>query len=388
MQRVVVTGIGVASAIGSDESEFLTSLENGHCGIKFQGDLKEKGYPIPIGAKVPKLNLKKYWNHKPAPHKHLYHAIKNALKNYNLSKENLGLYINGPACSVESSENYLNDYISKKSPSTLDLSFSSMDSLVNDMCYELQLGGPRTTLVTACSSSTLAIALGFDLIRNSKEKAILVGGADGFSHITYAGFNSLKNLSPEPCTPFDKERKGLSFGEGAGVLLLENLVDAKKRGAPIYAELISYGAYGEGYNLTAPHPEGVGFYQSMMSCIKKAKISPEEVEVINAHGTATYLNDKIEAESLAKIFPNKTLIHSNKGNIGHCMGAAGALEAVSSILSLKHQLAFKTANLKEVDPDFKLTFNKETRETSINYLLSNSAGFGGNNASLLFKRFL
>lgn len=392
-RRIAITGLGIVSSVGLGEKEFLQNLSDQVSGIKDISYFKQKGYEIGVGAQAKDCTalipsgLKKY----PKPFKNLYASSSMALEKSGIldaiKPHEIGCYVAGPGCSVEESENFLRDYLNKglQNTSLFDLAFATMDSMVNELCYRFKIGGPRNTILTACSSSTLAIGMGIDLIKQGEVKAMLVGGADGFSELTYAGFSSLQNISPTPCSPFDQNRQGLSFGEGSGLLVLEDMEHAKKRGAPIYAELLSYGAFGEGQNLTAPSEEGTGYIVSMRQALQEAKINPEKIDYINAHGTATILNDKTEAVAVSNVFKNAgPVVSSIKGSIGHCMGAAGALEACASILSIKHNRIFGTTNLKSTDASFKVDIAKDTRESKIKYVLSNSAGFGGNNASLLF----
>jgi 3-oxoacyl-[acyl-carrier-protein] synthase II len=250
--------------------------------------------------------------------------------------------------------------------------------------------GPKFTVTTACSSSATAIGYGADLIIGGKSKAVLCGGSEGLSELTFGGFNSLKAMDPSPCKPFDRKRAGMSLGEGAGILILEDLDEAEKRGAEIFAEFLGYGIGGEAYHITAPEPTGMREARIMKEAIEEGGISPNEVDYINAHGTGTPLNDKVETLSIKKTFGERAYsipISSIKSSVGHCLGAAGAIEAIASILSMVHQFIPPTLNHKEGDEDCDLDYVPEKgREKEVKVVLSNSFAFGGNCTTLIFGK--
>ncbi len=251
--------------------------------------------------------------------------------------------------------------------------------------------GPKFTVTTACSSSATAIGYGADLIRSGKSKAVLCGGSDALSELTFGGFNSLKAMDPSPCKPFDRKRAGMSLGEGAGILILEDFDEAMKRGVRIYAEFLGYGIGGEAYHITAPEPTGMREAGIMREALEESEISPAEVDYINAHGTGTPLNDKVETLAIKNAFGERAYsipISSIKSMAGHCLGSAGAIEAVASILSIVHQFIPPTLHHQEGDEDCDLDYVRgKSREMEVKAVLSNSFAFGGNCTTLVFGKY-
>jgi 3-oxoacyl-[acyl-carrier-protein] synthase II len=252
----------------------------------------------------------------------------------------------------------------------------------------LGLGGPRETLVTACSSGAAALAVAADLVADGVSPVALAGGVDALTRICFMGFNALKLLDPEPCRPFDRDRRGMSIGEGAAFLVLEDRARARARGARIYAELRGYGMTTDAFHVTSPHPEGEGMTRAMRSALERAGVAAGAVGYANAHGTATPQNDRIEARALCEVFgEGGLLVSSTKSMIGHTMAAAGALEAVATVLALVNELVPPTANLVTPDPDVALDcVPRVAREAALELAISNSFGFGGQNVTLLFGR--
>jgi 3-oxoacyl-[acyl-carrier-protein] synthase II len=252
----------------------------------------------------------------------------------------------------------------------------------------LRLQGPRATIVTACSSGAAAVSLAADLIADGVVSMALAGGADALTRICYLGFNALRLLDPGPCRPFDRERKGMSIGEGAGFLVLEDAAHAAARGARVHAELAGRGATTDAHHVTAPHPDGDGMARAMRAALAAAGVMPAAVGYVNAHGTATPQNDRIEARALATVFPEgRPLVSATKSMIGHTMAAAGALEAIATVLALARECVPPTANLTTPDPDVPFDCVPGTaRDVAVEHAMSNSFGFGGQNVSLLFRR--
>jgi len=246
------------------------------------------------------------------------------------------------------------------------------------------------TITTACSSSATSIGYGADLIRNGRAKVVLCGGSDALSELTFGGFNSLRATDPSPCKPFDKTRAGMSLGEGAAILVLEDLERALKRGAKIHAEFMGYGIGGEAYHITAPEPTGAAEARVMQKALEEGRIEPSEVDYINAHGTGTPLNDKVETLSIKKVFGERAYsipVSSIKSMVGHCLGSAGAIEAVASILSIGHSFVPPTVNHQEGDEDCDLDYVPgRLREANVEIVLSNSFAFGGNCTTLVLGK--
>jgi len=259
------------------------------------------------------------------------------------------------------------------------------------MAERFGFSGARATVTTACSSSATSIGYGADLIRDGRCKAVLCGGSDALSELTFGGFNSLKAVDLFPCKPFDKKRAGMSLGEGSAILVLESLEEAVKGGARIHAEFLGYGIGGEAYHITAPEPAGTIEARVMTEALQEGGISPLEVDYINAHGTGTPLNDKVETLSIKKAFGQRAYsipVSSIKSMAGHCLGSAGAIEAVASVLSIVHRFVPPTINHLVGDDDCDLDYVPgKSRQKEVNVVLSNSFAFGGNCTALVFGRY-
>jgi len=253
-----------------------------------------------------------------------------------------------------------------------------------------QLKGPVLSVDTACAASANAIGYAAELIRDGHADAMLTGGADAFSDILVAGFNSLESLSPEPAAPYSFDRKGLSLGEGAGVLVLMDAEVAAEHGAPVLAEIVGYGLSADGYHPTAPHPEGRGASRAIQTALRQAGVQPSEVDYVNSHGTGTAKNDTAETAATKVGLGDaayQVAVSSTKSMIGHLLGGAGAAEAIVTVKAIEDQIAPPTANFTEADPECDLDYvPNEAREMPIDIALSNNFAFGGANASVLFAR--
>jgi 3-oxoacyl-[acyl-carrier-protein] synthase II len=254
----------------------------------------------------------------------------------------------------------------------------------------LGLQGPRLTVSTACTSSANAIALAADAIHAGRAAVMLAGGADVLCRLTYAGFNALQALDPEPCRPFDRERQGLTLGEGAAVLVLEDATHARARGASPWARLGGHGMSADAYHLTAPRPDGAAAVRALLNALTTSGTAPEAVDYVNAHGSGTRANDVTETRILKTVFGRRAYrlpISSTKSMIGHCLGAAGALEALAGVLALRHGVIPPTLGLLHADPECDLDYVPTTaRRQSLGTVVSNLYGFGGTNTSLVFTR--
>jgi 3-oxoacyl-[acyl-carrier-protein] synthase II len=259
--------------------------------------------------------------------------------------------------------------------------------------------GPNSATCTACTASAHAVGDAWEIIRRGAADAMIAGGSEAaICAMGVGGFGALRALStrnddPEHASrPFDKDRDGFVLGEGAGVLVLEDLEFAKRRGAPIYAEMVGYGMSGDAYHITAPTEDGDGAYRVMLAAIESAGIQPSDVDYVNAHGTSTPHNDRIETVAIKRAFgdhAHKLLVSSTKSMTGHLLGAAGGLEAGITVLAVHHQKIPPTINLHQPDEGLDLDYvPNRARETTLEYALSNSFGFGGTNGSLLFKRYI
>lgn len=244
---------------------------------------------------------------------------------------------------------------------------------------------PCQVIANACASGTNAIGHAFECVRSGRYQRVLAGGYDAISELVFVGFDSLQASTPERCRPFDSERTGLVLGEGAAILGLENLETAQNRGANILAEIIGYGISTDNHHLTQPNPSGIGPRQAMEGALQSAGISAEEIDYINAHGTATPFNDSSEGKAIAELFDGVP-VSSTKGMMGHSLGAAGAIEAIISILALQHQLLPPNINFRRGDAELDLNIVANQAEAGrVRTVLSNSFGFGGTNASVIIR---
>ncbi len=258
-----------------------------------------------------------------------------------------------------------------------------------DLCDAFGIHGAVTTISNACASGANAIGHAFELLRSGGAERVLTGGYDALCHLTFAGFDSLQALSAAPCRPFDAQRDGLSLGEGAAVLALETLECAENRGAEILAEIIGYGAATDTHHLTQPHPEGNAALAAMNAACALAGLTPSQIDYVNAHGTATPQNDATEAAAInrwAGADADKICVSSTKAGIGHLLGAAGAVEAVVCLMALREQFLPPEIAIQQVDPAVRFQIVRQPTERAIETALSNSFGFGGANASLIFRR--
>src|SRR5213595_275379 len=246
---------------------------------------------------------------------------------------------------------------------------------------------PCQVIANACASGTNAIGHGFECVRSGRYERVLTGGYDALSELVFVGFDSLQASTPEKCRPFDRHRAGMVLGEGAAILALENFELARKRGAPILAEIVGYGISTDNFHITQPDPSGVGPRQAMERALHSAQISADEVDYINAHGTATIFNDAAEGKAVSALF-NGVPVSSTKSMMGHSLGAAGAVEAIFCLLALQHQFLPSNINFTASDDDLDLNIvANETRPAVVRIVLSNSFGFGGTNASILMRSF-
>jgi len=257
---------------------------------------------------------------------------------------------------------------------------------VIDAQHAFGISAPCQVIANACASGTNAIGHAFECVRSGKYQQVLTGGYDALSELVFVGFDSLQAATPEKCRPFDRDRSGMVLGEGAAVLALENLESARARRAHVLAEIIGYGISTDNHHLTQPDPSGSGPRRAMEQALQSANRSAEEVDYINAHGTATTFNDAAEGKAIAELF-GKVPVSSTKSMIGHSLGAAGAIEAVICLAALKAQFLPPNINFRNPDPDLDLNIVANTaRDAQIDIVLSNSFGFGGTNASILIQK--
>jgi len=397
-KRIAITGIGIFCSTGKDVGEFSHSLKESRTGIGLITLFDTSKYPCKIGAEIRDYRSEEFFKKKEL--KKLSRtdqfgliASEEAVKTsgiHSYPSEEVGVCLGAGAGGMFEAETY-HRKILVKGRSKPSLIWPFIPSYTTDRVAErFGFSGPKFTVTTACSSSATAIGYGADLILTGKAKAIVCGGSEALSELTFGGFNSLKATDPSPCRPFDRKRAGMSLGEGAAILILEDLDEAERRGVKIIAEFLGYGIGGEAYHITAPEPTGMGGARIMKEAIEESGIPVTEVDYINAHGTGTPLNDKAETLSIKNVFGERAYsipVSSIKSSVGHCLGSAGAIEAIASILSIVHQFIPPTLNHQQGDEDCDLDYVPgKSREAKVEVVLSNSFAFGGNCTSLVFGR--
>jgi 3-oxoacyl-[acyl-carrier-protein] synthase II len=401
--RAVVSGLGVLTSIGGNIPSFWGNLLEGVCGIDRITLFDASAYRAKKAAEVKGFNPRQHFSPRQLKRmsrcdqlgmKAALEALADsALDLTNEDRERIGIFIGGGAGGIFSAEKYRKEMIRKgwrKVRPSLLLPFSTC-ALNDAMAEEYRILGPRATIATACSSSATAIGCGLDAVRSGEVDIAMVGGSESLSEVTFGGFNSLRSVDEEYCRPFDLHRKGLSLGEGAAFLILEEAEHTRKRGGKILAELMGYGLSGDGQHMTAPDPEGKGAARAMQEALKDAGVNREEVDYINAHGTATPANDAAETKAIKSLFGERAgriPVSASKSMIGHCLGAAGALEAVATVLAIRDHRIPPTIHYETPDPECDLDYvPNQARDAVVEIALSNSFAFGGNNTALVFGKW-
>ena len=410
-RRVVITGLGVVSPVGNGKEEFWNNLLAGKPGVGPSTQFDATDFPVRIAGEVKDFDpVALAGDRKTVRHMDRYTqfavaAAKMAVADAKLdmTKEDpdmagtlIGTGIGGIHVMEDTILQIEKRGPGKVNPFAIPMMIANMAS--GQVSITLGLRGPVLTDVTACASGTNSIGLAARLIKYGDADIMIAGGAEAaVSKAPMAGFAAMKALSSRDCPPeeascpFDAGRDGFVLGEGSGVLVLEELEHAKKRGAHIYAELAGYGSNGDAYHITAPRPGGELAYLCMEKALKDAHTKPEEVDYINAHGTSTHLNDLNETSAIKALLGKHAYeipVNSTKSMTGHLLGAAGAIEAVVCALSIENNKVHPTINLKERDPECDLDYVTEgARDVKINVAMSNSFGFGGHNAVIVMRRY-
>jgi len=402
LPRVAVTGLGIITSIGESIPEFRKGLLSGKCGIGPVSLFNTSGFPATYAAQVKKAELNGIVNEREAKRMSRCDllglvAAGEAMTDTGLDSDkagtrNIGVVLGGGAGGMLSWEHYRRSLWSgeiRKRPSLLlpCACCSFTDLLAN----RYRLTGTRTTVATACSSSATAIGVAFDLIQTGIHEMVITGGSEALSELTFAGFNALRVMDPAYCRPFDKNRKGLSLGEGAAILVLENYDRARERGATIYAEMLGYATNSDAFHMTSPDPDAMGMSRVMERALERSGVDTNEVDYINAHGTGTRSNDPLETRAIKRVFGDKQArdlaVSSTKSMVGHCLGAGGAIEATATILAICEQVVPPTLHLEEPDPECDLDYVPgRSTPRAIRIAMSNSFAFGGNNTALLFGK--
>jgi len=409
MRRVVITGIGVVSPVGSDVKTFWENITAGKSGIGKITKFDASEFPVQIAGEVKDFDPLEYFEKKEIRKTDPFiqyamgaaiQAVKDAgLDNADVDPERVGVLIGsgiGGIYTVEEQHKILLNRGPKRvSPFCVPMEIINMASGLVSIRFGFK--GPNISVVTACATGTHAIGEAFRTIKYGDADVMIAGGAEAaITPLSVAGFAAARALStrndePERASrPFEKNRDGFVMGEGAGVVVLEEYEHAKKRGAKILAEVVGYGTSGDAYHMTAPAPNGEGAARAMKNAIKDAGIIPDKIDYVNAHGTSTKFNDLFETLAIKSVFGEhayKLKISSIKSMIGHLLGAAGGVEVVSAVLTLTTGIIPPTINYEEPDPECDLDYvPNEAVKMEVNYVLKNSFGFGGTNACLVLKR--
>ncbi|MGQ9834910.1 MAG: beta-ketoacyl-[acyl-carrier-protein] synthase family protein [Thermoanaerobaculaceae bacterium] len=401
MGEVVITGVGLISALGPDRQTTWRKLLAGDCGIRQITLFSTVGYRTHTAAQVDTDRLGLHG----LPPEVLSHASRASRFALAASQEALthaglipsrgapwAVVLGGGAAGLFEAEGFVARRL-KGGPRTKGLTeFLEVpqDAPADRISRCWQLTGERITVSTACSSSTIAVGLGADLIRQGRAEVVLAGGTDALCQLTFAGFNALRAVDPERARPFDRRRKGLSLGEGAAILVLEDGSAARRRGAKPLAKVLGYGATNDAYHMTQPEPSGAPWARTLRAALEDAKVRPEDVGYINAHGTATEQNDPAECAAYRLVFGEllrQLPVSSVKGAIGHCLCAAGGLEAAITLEALVSGLLPPTVGCEETDPACCIDpIAGGPRPRQVEVALSSSFAFGGNSAVLVLGR--
>jgi 3-oxoacyl-[acyl-carrier-protein] synthase II len=409
-RRVVVTGLGLVTPVGNSVEATWTALVEGRSGAGYIKKFDAEKFPVRFACEVNDFDPLNYVEKKDARKmgafiQYAIAASQEAVNDSGLKitddiAEGVGTYISsgiGDFWAIEREhEKLLKDGPGRVSPFFIPSAIVNLAS--GQVSIRHNAKGPNSATATACSAGAHAIGDSFKIIQRGDAEAMICGGAESaITPMSVAGFAALRALStrnndPQHASrPFDLGRDGFVIGEGAGIVILEELEFARNRGARIYAEIVGYGMTGDAFHITMPDDSGSGAVRVMQKALNDAKVQPEEVGYINAHGTSTPYNDKFETMAIKKTFgehAQKIAISSTKSMTGHLLGAAGGVEAVFSILSIDRDVLLPTINYEMPDPECDLDYiPNQAREARINYALSNSFGFGGTNAALLFKRY-
>ncbi len=411
-RRVVVTGVGPVTPIGTGKEEFWNNLIAGKSGVGIITRFDPTDFDVKIAGEVKDFDYAQFIDKKEGKRMdRVTHfavaAAKLAVEDAKLDLEKInqvragvcvGSGIGGIETFVEQTTKYVEKGPSKISPFFIPMEIPNMPA--GQISIALGFKGPNTAIVTACATGTNCIGDAFRTIQYGDADLMIAGGTEAaISPVAVAGFGNMKALStnndnPEKAScPFDKKREGFVMGEGAGVLVLEELEHAKARGAHIYAEICGYGMTADAYHITAPDPSGEMPAACIQAAVDDAGVKPEEVDYINAHGTSTHRNDLNETLATKKVFGEhayKMAISSNKSMMGHLLGAAGGVEAIATVMTIENSIIPPTINYEDPDLEEGLDLDyvpNVARKSEVNVAISNSFGFGGHNATILFKKY-
>ena len=409
-RRVVITGLGAITPIGNNAKEFWQGIKDGKCGIDKITKFDTTDFKVKLAAEVKGYNPEDYFDKREANRldkfsQYAMIAAREAWEDSGLNKETenmeqVGVIIGSGIGGIETIEKEHGKCMVKGpervSPMYIPMGISNMAT--GNVAIDIGAKGESIAMVTACASGTHCIGESFRMIKHGYQDVVLAGGTEaGITPLGIAGFANIKALTKtedrlRASIPFDKERSGFVMGEGAGVIVLEELEHALARGAKIYAEMVGYGATSDAYHITSPAPGGEGGARAMKIAMKEGNVKPEEITYINAHGTSTHLNDSCETQAvktaLGEEVARKVMMSSTKGHTGHLLGAAGGVEAIVCAKAIEEGFAPATINYKVPDEECDLDIvPNEGRKVNIEYAMSNSLGFGGHNSTILLKKF-
>jgi 3-oxoacyl-[acyl-carrier-protein] synthase II len=402
-RRVAVTGIGLMSALGITREAVWNGIVEGRCGIANVTLFDTAGYRSQKAAEIPaylpdRAFSAKAWRRLSRSDQIAVIASREALDDSgvldtDVNRGRIGVLLGSGTADLLRNEEWFADMrrhgIRRAAPSKIFNHFPSTPSDVVASSFGFE--GLKASVLSACSSGTVAIGYAADAIGWGQIDVALTGASDVLCRLTFSGFNALRLVDTEPCRPFCRTRKGMNLGEAAALLVLEELSHAKRRGANIYAEIVGYGVRCEAYHPTAPEPEGRAVAELIQDALRAARTSPDEVDHVNAHGTATPQNDQAEARGIRLIFGDRARripVTSIKSMVGHCLGAAGAIEAATLAMSISKGVVPPTVNFRERDPECDLDIvANEARDVAVSCGLSTSLAFGGNDAALVMRRF-
>ena len=408
-RRVVVTGLGAITPIGNNVEDFWKGIKEGTCGIDEITLFDTSDFKAKLAGEVKNYNPEDFLDKKSAKRLDRFSqfaviASKEAMKDSGISEENtdmtrVGAIISSGIGGIKTIEEQNRNLIEKGPDriSPMYIPTAIVNMATGNVAIELGIKGESYAMVTACASATHSIGEAFRTIRHGYQDVMVIGGTEASITPTgVAGFSNIKALSTttdklRASIPFDKERSGFVMGEGAGVIILEELEHAKKRNAKIYAEMIGYGASSDAYHITSPLPDGEGGARAMISAMKDANITPKDVTYINAHGTSTPLNDKCETSAVKIALgecANTVMVSSTKGHTGHLLGAAGGVEAIACVKAIQDNFVPATIGYKEKDEECDLDIVPNVgRNMEVKVAMSNSLGFGGHNSTVVFKKY-
>ncbi|AMY05328.1 beta-ketoacyl-[acyl-carrier-protein] synthase II [Staphylococcus condimenti] len=408
-QRVVITGLGALSPLGNDAKTSWENALNGVNGIDEITRIDTSDYNVHLGGELKDFNIEDYIEKKEARRmdrftQYAVVAAREAVKDAKLeindaNADRIGVWIGSGIGGMETFE-VAHSQLLNRGPRRVSPFFVPMlipDMATGQVSIDLGAKGPNGSTVTACATGTNSIGEAFKIIQRGDADAMVTGGSEApITHMAIAGFSASRALSTNDdketaCRPFQEGRDGFVMGEGAGVLVIESLESAQARGAEIYAEIVGYGSTGDAYHITAPAPEGEGGSRAMQAAMDDAGIQPSDVQYLNAHGTSTPVGDLNEVLAIKNTFgdaANNLKVSSTKSMTGHLLGATGGLEAIFSALSIRDSKVAPTIHAVTPDPECDLDFvPNEAQDLDITYAMSNSLGFGGHNAVLVFKKF-